>query len=449
MNLFKEVDSWLLLGQLREIRAALRLTSSQAGWLATVLLLGVAVASPAFGYLADRVRRPRLLALGFALWSLATVSTGMAQGYDRIQAARTLVGVGQAILSVVALTILMDLFPRAVRARVLAIFFLAVPLGAAIGLSVGTALADLMGWQTAFLAIGAPGLALALLALTLPDPVRGAGEGVDVQRLRLHEQVGPSSEDYIDLMVNSSYTYSVFGITFSSFALAGLVYWSKNFLMAVKGLTEIETSTPLVLTFLGAAVCGTAAGGWLADWSAKGRPRAIFIVPGLATLAAMVFVLAAIYGRTVPSIYGGLFLAEAMMFLNIVPCYTIISSVTMPNMRAVACGVALASVHLLGDIWSPTMMGLVADTFGHSDMMTTSFGRALAFIGAVPIAQPGRDPENLTAGMLVVLPALLISGLVWLSGSRHVQRETALMLAKLRAAPRRRGARRPTAPRQS
>ena len=251
MNLFNSVDGWLLRSQLREIRAALRLTASQAGWLSTVLLLGVAVASPPIGYLADRVRRPRLLAVGFAIWSLATVSTGMAQGYEQIQVARALVGVGEAILSVVALTILMDLFPRGVRARVLAVFFLAVPLGAAIGLSLGTALAGVTGWQTAFLAAGGPGLMLALLALTVPDPVRGASEGVDVARLRLHEQVGPSHEDYVDLMVNSSYTYSVFAITFSSFALAGLVYWSKSFLIVAKGLTEAQTGTPLGLTFRG------------------------------------------------------------------------------------------------------------------------------------------------------------------------------------------------------
>ena len=76
------------------------------------------------------------------------------------------------------------------------------------------------------------------VALVLPDPVRGSSEGVDIQRLRLHERVGPSREDYIDMMVNSSYTYSVFGITFSSFALAGLVYWSPTFLTVAKGLTE-------------------------------------------------------------------------------------------------------------------------------------------------------------------------------------------------------------------
>ena len=67
--------------------------------------------------------------------------------------------------------------------------------------------------------------------------------------------------------------------------------------------------------------------------------------------------------------------------------------------------------------------------------MATGFGQALAALGAVPVVQPGRDPENLTAGMLVVVPALLISGIVLLSGSRHLPREMALMLAKLKAAP--------------
>ena len=97
MNLLNSVDLWLLARQLPAIRAELALTQSQAGWLSTVLLLGLAAACPPIGYLADRVRRPRLLAVGFALWSVATVSTGMAQGYEQIQVARALVGVGGAI----------------------------------------------------------------------------------------------------------------------------------------------------------------------------------------------------------------------------------------------------------------------------------------------------------------------------------------------------------------
>ena len=127
-------------------------------------------------------------------------------------------------------------FPRAIRAGALAAYFLAVPLGAALAVSFGAALAKVTTWQVAFLAAGAPGLVLALLALVFPDPTRGLSEGVDLERLRLHEKVGASPEDYTDLMVNSSYTYSLFGITFSSFALAGLIYWSKAFLTVAKGL---------------------------------------------------------------------------------------------------------------------------------------------------------------------------------------------------------------------
>jgi MFS transporter, Spinster family, sphingosine-1-phosphate transporter len=439
MNLLDSADHWLLAAVLRPVRNDLNLSATQAGWLSTVLLLGLAAASLPAGYLVDRLRRPRLLAMGFAIWSVATVATGLARSYDQIQIARALVGIGGAIFEVAALTMLMDMFPRTVRARVLAVFFLAVPLGAALGLSVGGALAHVTTWQTAFLAVGAPGLLLALGALVVPDPVRGASEEVDQERLRLHERVGPSQEDYIDMMVNSSYTYSVFGITFSSFALAGVVYWSASFLTVAKGLTPRQADAPLGLTHLAAAILGTIAGGWLADWASRKNTRALFVLPGLGMLVAIPSVLATIYGRNPVWVFGGLFLAEVVIFMNVVPCYTIIASVVMPNMRAVACAAALASIHLLGDIWSPTLMGWAVDTFGQADSMATIFGKALTAVGATPMAQPGRDPENLTAGMLVVIPALLISGIVLLSGSRHLPREMALMLAKLRATPSRRG----------
>ena len=98
------------------------------------------------------------------------------------------------------------------------------------------------------------------------------------------------------------------------------------------------------------------------------------------------------------------------MFMNIVPCLHDRRHVVMPNMCGVAYGAALAAGHLLGDLWSPTLMGWVIDTFGQPDSMATIFGQAWLALGAVPVAQPGHDPENLTAGMLVVLPALLISG---------------------------------------
>jgi MFS family permease len=435
-HLLDSFDRWLLPVVLRPISEELNLTDVQGGWLATLLLLSYAIWSPIIGYFGDRLRRPRLLAVGIAVWSLATVGTGLASSYDQLQLVRTLVGIGGSTFGVVALTLLMDLFPREVRARVLSVYYLAMPLGAALGLGVGAAIARAATWHTAFLVVGAPGLLLAIIALALPNPVRGTSEGVETGRLKLHERVGPSREDYIDLMVNSSYTYSVFGLSFSMFAIGGLVFWLPTFLMVVHEFPAGRVSSWLGLTVPAAMVLGMVIGGWLADRYVRIHPRALFVVPGMAMLGSIPCLLLAIFGSSERAIYLGVFASIALLFTNAGPCYAIIANVVMPNMRAVACAVAIAATHLLGDIWSPTLMAWVAETFGQADSMATPFGRALAALGAVPKAQPGHDPENLAAALLTAVPALVIAGAVLLAGAWHLPREMALMLAKLRALPR-------------
>jgi MFS family permease len=436
-HLLESFDRWLLPAVLQPLSEEMELTEDQTGWLATVMIVGFAVWSPIAGYLVDRLRRPRLLAMGIAVWSLATVSTGLARSYDQLQLARVLVGVGGSTLGVVGLTMLMDLFPRDVRARVLSAYSLAIPIGAALGMSLGSVIARIATWQTAFLVAGAPGVILALLVLILPDPVRGASEGVDKARLRLHEQWGPSQEDYIDMMVNSSYTYSVFGLAFSMFAISGLVFWLPSFLMVIKEIPAARVTMWLSLVIPSAVIVGMVAGGWLADRLLAVNPRLPFLFPGVSILGSIPFLLLAIYGRSEGIIAVAVFVAIALMFTNTGPCYAIIASVVLPNMRGVACGVALAAVSLLGDLWAPALMGWVAATFGEADSMATPFGRALTAIGAVPRAQPGHDPENLTAALLAAVPALVIAGVVLLAGARHLPREMALMLAKLRSVPSR------------
>ncbi len=438
IHLLESLDRWLLPAVLRPVSEELELTDAQAGWLATVLLVSHAVWAPFVGYLADRMRRPRLMAIGIAVWSLATVGTGLARSFTEAQLARALVGVGGSTFGVIALTMLMDLYPRGVRARVLSVYYLAMPIGAALALSLGFAVARAATWHTAFLVAGAPGVVLALLTLALPDPVRGTSEGIEEYRLRLHERVGPSQEDYIDLMVNSSYNYSVFGLAFSMFAIGGLIVWLPTFMVVVHDVPAARANLSLAMIVPVAMIVGMVIGGWLADRYSRVNPRALFLVPGLAMLGSIPCLLLAIYGRGEGMVLLGVFLAVALLFTNAGPCHAIIANVVMPNMRAVAYAVAMTATHLLGDLWSPTLMGWVSDTFGQGDSMATPFGHILAAVGATPKAQPGHDPENLVAALLMAIPALLIAGIVLLSGCRHLPREMALMIAKLRAAPQRR-----------
>jgi MFS family permease len=435
MNLLDYIDRWVLASVLPQIQSELHLNNTQAGWLATLFLISYSLISPFMGYAGDRTRRTWLLALGVGVWSLATVGTGLARTYGQLQWSRAFLGIGEATYGIIAPTILMDLYSRETRARVLSAFYLAMPIGGALGMALGAIISKHYGWHTAFFVVGAPGLLAAFAALLLPEPVRGASEKVDAERLEEHAQAGVSRDDYLELLVNSSYNYAVFGMTFYTFAIGGLAYWLPTFLTVNKGIEPVKANTLLGVTTLFAAIIGMSLGGWLADKLAKTNPRALFLVPGVALIAAVPFVLVAIYSRSLGWIYAGIFLSEALMFINTGPCNAVIANVVMPNMRAAAFAVSIFVVHFLGDIWSPTLMGWAADFFGHEDSMASGFGRALAAIGALPTARPGHDPENLTAGMLIVVPAVFLAGVVLLAGARHLPREMALMLARLKARP--------------
>ncbi len=365
------------------------------------------------------------------------MTTGLARSYDQIQFARAAAGAGGAATTVIALTLLADAFPRRMRGRAFAAFFMAMPVGVVLGRLLAATLPSIAGWPAAFLAAGAPGLLLALVALLLPEPVRGASEPVPEPRLRLHEGVGPANDDYVDLMVNSSFNYSVFGMAFSAFALAGLADWFPPYLVA-RGLPPDRADRLSTGILLAASAAGLAAGGLLADRILATRPRRLFLYSGLAMFAAIAGLLVAIYGRSAAVVGAGLLPAEAAMFLIVPPCFTILAGVTMPNMRGVGFGVALAAGHVLGDLWSPTLMGWVIENFAQRDFLDTGLGRLVAAIGAVPFVGPGRDPENLVAGLLALVPILLIAGVVLMAGIRHLPRELALMIAKLRALPSRR-----------
>lgn len=441
MHLLDFTDRNVLAGVLPPLRqpvekGGLGFPADLAGWLATIYLISHSIFAPIMGWAGDRWRRNWLLGIGVGVWSLATVGSGLAQSYGQLAISRSFLGIGEATYGVIAPTLLVDLFPRRLRNRVFSMFYLAMPLGSAIGIALGGAVASRYGWRPAFLMVGLPGLAMAFLALTLPDPVRGAAEGVDPERLLAHERAGPTKDDYRDLLVNSSYTYSVLGMAFYTFAIGGLVFWMPSFLSETRGI-RLEHATLILggITVV-AAISGMLIGGQVCDRLAPTHPRAMFVVPGVAMLAAVPFVLLGLLSVNTTAAYAGIFFAELLMFVNTAPCNAIIANVTPPNLRATANAIALAGVHFLGDLWSPPLIGLVARYFGQPDAMKTPIGEALAAIGAVPIRPEGQAPENLVAGLLIVVPAIALSGVVMLVGARHLPREMALMLARLKAAPK-------------
>ena len=436
MNLLDYTDRNILTSLRDQIRASIpNVDNEKWGLLATVFLVSYSVFSPVMGWLGDRYKRTYLLAAGVGVWSLATLGSGLAKDYNHLVLARSLLGIGEATYGVIAPTILLDLFSREQRSKLMSAFYLAMPLGAALGISLGPLIAHRSSWHYAFFIVGAPGIIAAIVALFLPDPVRGASEGVDSDRLRQHESSGASKADYVDLMVNSSYTYSVFGMAAYTFAIGGMLIWIPNYLFSTRHIDQQAAGNALGLITFASAIVGMLSGGWLADRLARTRPGALFVVPGVAMILSIPFVVLALLATDKTTIYASIFAAETLMFVNTGPCTAIIANVVQPNLRAAAFAISTFAVHFLGDIWSPWLIGKAADMFGNADMMKTSVGQFLHRIGADPTQVPGQAPENLIAGLLFITPALLLSGIVLLAGARHLHREMELMRAKLKAAP--------------
>jgi MFS family permease len=182
------IDRQILSILAEQIKVDLALDDSQLGFLyGTVFAIFYAIFGIPLGRLADHWRRGRLMAMGLAFWSGMTALSGLSNSYGQLAAARVGVGIGEASASPAAFSMLADYFPKHRRALAMSLYSSGVYLGMGLSLPLGGGVADawnssfpadapfgLRGWQVAFLAVGLPGLLVALWVLSLREPTRGA-----------------------------------------------------------------------------------------------------------------------------------------------------------------------------------------------------------------------------------------------------------------------------------
>src|SRR3989442_1465344 len=184
VNFLNYIDRYVIAAVAVLIQRDFGLGDTQMGLVGSMFMVAYMVASPFTGVMGDRWPRFWLVGGGVLVWSLATVLSGLAGSYHQLLLARSVIGIGEAGFGVVAPTLISDLFSREKRGRMLAFFYVAIPVGSALGFLLGGFMGAHHGWRAAFFLAGAPGLLLGLLAFAFKDPPRGAGDGVSAA----HEQ---------------------------------------------------------------------------------------------------------------------------------------------------------------------------------------------------------------------------------------------------------------------
>ena len=357
INLFNYLDRWVLSAVLEAIKRDLHFSDTQLGTLATGFIIIYMLTSPIFGTLGDRKRRPPLIALGVAIWSIATAAAGFARGFATLFTARATVGVGEAAYGTIAPALLSDHFPLEKRGRVFAVFFAAIPIGSAAGYMVGGLVDKHFGWRAAFWVAGAPGLLLALLVMFVREVPRG-----------LHDEQGstptaPRSavNSYLHLFRNRQYLLTCLGYAMWTFALGGLGVWTPAFLERVRGMSRQDATVTFGAIVLVTGFVGTFAGGWLSDYFLRVTKESYLWLCGITSLIAAPLTLLAFTHPNRTVWLTAMVIAEVLVFASTGPVNSAIVNLVAPGERATALALSILIMHLLGDVPSPPLIGYLSD----------------------------------------------------------------------------------------
>lgn len=380
INLFNYLDRYVVTTLFESLKhSAMALTDGELGSLISAFLIVYTVAAPVFGALGDRRGRPRLIAFGVLCWSIATAVSGLATSYFGLLAARASVGIGEAAYGTIAPSLLADYFPSRQRARVMAVFFCAIPVGSALGYVVGGLVNARYGWRTTFFVAGGPGLVLAALCLLLKDPPRGIQDGPAASGATpaaAHASLTRSTWDtYGRLLRNVPYRLTVLGYAAYTFALGGLAAWMPTFLERVRGIPSGEAAISFGKIVVVTGLIGTFLGGWLGDYCLKFSRQSFLWLCAISTLAAAPFVWGALTTASTAQYFVYLVIAQLLMFLSTGPVNAAIVNLVAPTERASAVALGVFTIHILGDVVSPSLIGFVSDA--------TSLGQAVKI---VPVA---------------------------------------------------------------
>ena len=390
---------------------------AKTGALATAFLVSYMLLAPVCGWLADRFSRWWLIAGGVALWSLASGGSGLAGTFGVLVLTRVFVGIGEAAYGPAAPTIISDLYPIEKRGRMLSFFYIAIPVGSALGYALGGGVAGAISkpahawewwlhdtairlghpeaWRWPFYLVTLPGLALAAVCLLMRDP-----RGVRARNERTPLKVS----DVLALFRIRSYVFNTSAMTAMTFAMGGIAFWLPRYLFkdraadfgGTPSLGQINVTFGAITVVAG--LLATLLGGWTGDRLRRRLPSAYFLSSGVSMLLAFPFTIAML--RTpFPGAWVLVFFAIFFLFFNTGPANAALANVTPPQIRASAFAVNILLIHALGDAISPPLIGWIA------------------------------GQTNMGVGFILVSLMMIVASALWLLGARYLARDTAAVEA--------------------
>ena len=380
LNLFNFIDRYILPGVQPLVQKEFRVNDAQIGFVTTVFFVTYMLAAPFTGWLGDRFPRKPLIIMGALLWSAATLYTAAVHSYETLLIRHAIVGIGEATFSIYAPALLSDFYPERDRNRILSIFYATIPVGGALGYITGGVLGQHFGWRMPFFIAALPGVLVALgFWLFVREPERGSADMLKATFDRATLR---------GLMGNAAFWSATLGLAMWTFAVGGISTFLPTFFVRFAHMSVAKAGTVTGGLTVVDGLLGTIAGGWLGQIWLRQNHRALYLISAWGSILAIPAAAVVFFGP--PSTFiPAAFVAEFFLFLGTGPLNAaIVNSVAAP-IRATAISVNLFVIHVLGDAFSPTLIGKISDA------------------------------SNLRIGLGVTLVTLTLSGVILFGGARY------------------------------
>jgi len=363
------IDRQILAILLPPIKAEMGFSDTQLGFLtgfAFAIFYGV-MGIP-LGQWADRGNRRSIISICLALWSLMTVLSGLAVTLLHLTLARIGVGVGEAGTAPCTHSLISDYYPAERRATALGIYNLGVPVGVLLGILLGGWINEFFGWRMAFIAVGLPGLLVAIIArFTLKEPPRGHADKF------IDDGKAPAFKAVLKyLWASRTYRHCLMGSGVTGMSYIAVLQWSPSYLSRSFGLGTGEIGTLLAPAIGIAGGIGTYLGGYLVDrlrtrdlrWQAWLPAGAIFTTIPLIVLACL---------APTANMAVAFFVLPLFLFpMQLGPFSAMLQGLVQLRMRSVAVAISLFISTLVGFGLGPQVTGIVSDlllpTYGNESL---------------------------------------------------------------------------------
>ena len=359
---FNFVDRQIISVLQEPMRLELGLSDTQLGLIQglTFALFYVSMGIPLARWADIGIRRD-VVALSVGVWSIMTALCGVAQNFTQLLMARIGVGIGEAGGSPPSHSIISDLFPPGRRALPLSIYSSGITFGVFLAYVFGAWISDNFGWRPVFIALGVPGVLLALVVrITVPEPLRGRydppGADRDPPAMLAVIKTLFRTRTFVHLSIAAA-LHAFVGYGLSAFLVS---FYVRSYSIPVDEISTVALPLGFIIGIAGAV--GGFAGGYLGDRLSQRDIRWAMWVPAIANLLAVPCGAVAILSRDFHTSLALYTLPLMFAYMYLGPTLATTHALVAPRMRALASAVLFFIVNLIGLGLGPTIVGIVSDT---------------------------------------------------------------------------------------